>query len=244
MFARVTSLAFQSGNGGWIGSWSPGIGDPNVVGWLTVVAYLAASFCCWRQYRRLREPPGAEAPNKATTSARSLGAVVLAFFGARKRLLDLPLRQRLRTLWLGLTLVLLLLGINKQLDLQTVLTEVGRIVSKAEGWYEIRRRVQLAFIFFVAIVGLATFRAVLLLARGELRNLRAVLAGTLFIICFVTIRAASFHHIDLFLGSDIGGFKMNWVIELGGILFIIWGAVRTESSFSGSSTASRPPSSR
>jgi hypothetical protein len=214
------------GGRGWIGSWSPGIGDPNVVGWVTVVLYLAASALCWRQSRQL-------ARSAAATSARTSSAFVtfaLAFLGARRRLLALPVSERLQTLWRGLALVLLLLGINKQLDLQTALTELGRMSAHAGGWYARRRPVQVAFIGAVALVGLATFRAVLLLAAGELRSLRAVLAGTVFIIVFVTIRAASFHHIDRLLGSDIGGFRMNWVIEVGGLLFIIAGAYRGRAS--------------
>ncbi|MDB4983500.1 MAG: isopropylmalate isomerase [Myxococcales bacterium] len=223
----VSLVAFTAPGGatGWVGSWSPGIGDPNIVGWVTVVAYFTASFLCWRRFRELREPAGARAPGRTA----SLGWVLLAFLpfpflGARRRLLAMPVRERLRSLWLTLAVVLFLLGINKQLDLQTALTELGRIVARTFGWYADRRPVQLGFIVFVALVGLTTFRTMLFLARGALRNLRAVLAGTLFVICFVTIRAASFHHVDRLLGRDIGGFRMNWVLELGGILFIIVGA--------------------
>ena len=39
---------------GWIGSWSPGIGDPNVMGWITVVAYLWASYLCFAVHRAWR----------------------------------------------------------------------------------------------------------------------------------------------------------------------------------------------
>jgi hypothetical protein len=38
-----------SGNGhGWVGNWSPGIGDPTLVGWFTVVAYFVAALACWK----------------------------------------------------------------------------------------------------------------------------------------------------------------------------------------------------
>jgi hypothetical protein len=213
------AAATEAGRG-WIGSWSPGIGDPNVVGWLTVVGYLVASAMCWRQYRRL----GGSGEDRARARVPLFAAFALAFVGARRRLLAMPVADRLRALWLGLAVVLLLLGINKQLDLQTALTEGARIWARHAGWYEVRRPVQVAFIGAVALVGLLTLRAVLLLARGELGSLRAVLAGTVFIAAFVTIRAASFHHIDRLLGTDIGGFRMNWIVEVGGILFIIFGA--------------------
>src|SRR5882672_1117833 len=49
----LAALAVQSSTGdGWIGDWSPGIGDPTVMGWLTVAAYFAASWLCVRAFRR------------------------------------------------------------------------------------------------------------------------------------------------------------------------------------------------
>ena len=212
---------------GWIGSWSPGIGDPTVVGWVTVVGYLVASGLCWRQFRRLDETDGGgQRAGGRSTPGTAVSAIARALVTTRGRLRALPAHERLRALWLGLAVVLLLLGINKQLDLQTIVTELGRIAAKAHGWYGSRRPVQLVFILLVALVGLGVFRAVLLLAEGELRSMRVVLLGTLFLVCFVTIRAASFHHIDRLLGTDIGGFRMNWIIEIGGILLIIVGAAR------------------
>jgi hypothetical protein len=210
-------------NEGWIGNWSPGIGDPSLVGWLTVVAYLLAAGLCWRAFRRLGPRDGAD---RVTANATAVVLLFLTFTSRRARILAAPAVARLRALWLGLATVLLLLGINKQLDIQTAFTEALRGLAIDQGWYDIRRPIQVAFILLVAVIGLLTFRAVMLLARGELRGLSMVLGGVVFIICFVIIRAASFHHIDRLLGSDIGGFRLNWIIELGGILFIAVGAYR------------------
>lgn len=35
---------------GWVGNWSPGIGDPTVGGWVTVAAYGMAALLCFRAY--------------------------------------------------------------------------------------------------------------------------------------------------------------------------------------------------
>jgi hypothetical protein len=35
------------------------------------------------------------------------------------------------------------------------------------------------------------------------------------------IRAASFHHIDRFIGSTILGFRWNWLLEMGGITVVL-----------------------
>jgi len=79
----------------------------------------------------------------------------------------------------------------------------------------------------VAVAGWWLFRSVLSLAHGNLRQMRTVLLGTVFLLCFVTIRAASFHHLDRLLGVHLGGVKVNALLELGGIAFVIHGAWAT-----------------
>jgi len=222
-----TGLLVQTSGfaGGWIGSWSPGIGDPTLAGWITVLGYLVASYLCLRVFRRLSaEDP--ELGGARVHLAARLIPFLLALIGRRRRLSALPVDSRIAALWLGLALILLLLGINKQLDLQTALTETGRIMAHSEGWYEKRRTIQVGFILFVALIGIWGFGTVLLLARGRMRSLRSVLAGTIFLICFVAIRASSFHHVDKFLRYRLGDFKLNWILELGGISLICLGAYR------------------
>ena len=52
--------------------------------------------------------------------------------------------------WAGTAVLLILLGLNKQLDLQTLLTEAGRWMARQEGWYGSRRIAQAAFIVALA----------------------------------------------------------------------------------------------
>jgi hypothetical protein len=218
-----------------VGDWSPGIGDPSVIGWLTVAAYLMAAGLCFRVFRATR----------GGRSVRALGStlvLVLPWPSHRRRLEAVPVETRMAALWLGLAVLLLLLGINKQLDLQTVFTEIGRIVAHHYDWYDQRRNVQVIFIISVVLVGLwGLSRVRLLLGEGsspesragrpDVRTggatagpIRAVLAGTVVLLCFVSIRAASFHHIDALLGVRLEYVKVNWFLELGGIAFIAIGA--------------------
>jgi hypothetical protein len=218
----LTELLAQTSDpaGGWIGAWSPGIGDPTFVGWITVFAYLLASYLCWRVFRqfRLSDPAG----NRPLTTGYAVPVTVflVALAGAKRHTSRLPLPVRLAALWLAVGVALLLLGINKQLDLQTALTEIGRMMARDEGWYARRARVQLVFIVLVVLTGAWGLRAILLLAHGGLRSVRGVLIGMVFLVCFVAIRASSFHHVDNLLGYHLGGFKMNWLLELGGISFV------------------------
>ena len=101
--------------------WSPGIGDPTVMGWVAVAAYISAAAVA------------------GVASARGAFPV--------------PNRRRERLFWLSLVLVLSCLAVNKQLDLQSLLTALGRCLSRTQGWYDSRRAVQQDFI--VALGGLA-----------------------------------------------------------------------------------------
>lgn len=175
--------------------WRPGIGDPSFMGWFTVAAYLGG--VVWALVANQSDPPRETKPQRRI----------------RKRL------------WLGVAFVMLCLCFNKQLDLQSLVTDIARVIAKEQGWYEGRRDVQKAFIL-LAMIGAATFGGWLMWQfRQFWRGHRLLLAGLLFLLTFVVVRAVSFHHIDVFLGRRVFGFKMNWALELTGIFLVILAAV-------------------
>jgi hypothetical protein len=176
------------------GQWRPGIGDPTVVGWLTVVAYLVAAVCCGRMAWREPRPGGRT-------------------------------RSRPSAFWLLLSAMMVLLGINKQLDLQSFFTFVGRRVLTRSGLYQDRRHLQVIFIGGVAASCLVSLGSSLWLARRSLRHRWLALIGMALVMGFVVIRAASFHHVDVLLASRLGGLKWNWILELGGIFLVAVGAL-------------------
>jgi hypothetical protein len=127
-------------------------------------------------------------------------------------------------LWKGLFFLMVLLGINKQLDLQSALTELGRVLANQEGWYDRRQVVQVWFIVGVAAVCVFLAVFLLVLARRSPGPTWVALLGMIVVLAFVLIRAASFHHIDRFIGDRILGLKWNWVLEMGGISIILLGS--------------------
>ena len=186
---------------GWLaasvnGRWHPGIGDPDFLGWFTTVAYLAVAGLCAWAWRR-------------ESARKAIGE-----------------RGLVPGFWLMLAAVMLALGVNKQLDLQSWFTQVGKDLAKSEGWYARRRPVQVAFIGAVALVGMTGVGVVVWWLRGSVRRYRVAVAGMVYLICFVVIRAASFHHIDRLLHVGLEHVRLNHVLELGGIGLIGWGAVR------------------
>jgi hypothetical protein len=151
---------------------------------------------------------------------------VLAYAGTCLLCWACARRLRPSLFWWAVTLALLFLGINKQLDLQTWFTQVGRDMAMRDGWYAQRHDIQVAFI--AAMGGLFAMSAALVAwaLQGYWRTYLRVWSGMALLMFFIVVRAASFHHVDQLLMSDIGGMRMNWLFELGGLALIASGAWR------------------
>jgi hypothetical protein len=186
-------------------NWTPGIGDPTFVGWLTVILYFAASISCW--------------------------------ISARKVELGGNHRSNERLAWRFIAVLFLALGINKQLDLQTALTEAGRVIAHLQGWYEQRRSVQLDFIGLVAATCVTAAITLLIWMRRAPIPTWLALMGTILVFGYVLIRAASFHHIDRFIGESVLGLRWNWVIEISGISLVLIASQWRQISLSKSTSA-------
>ncbi|HTF90331.1 MAG TPA: hypothetical protein VK843_18085 [Planctomycetota bacterium] len=179
------------------GRWSIGIGDPTPIGWLTVVGYgLAACFAFGACRRARREASGLRDGDAARA-------------GNERRMVGL---------WLIACVVMALLGVNKQLDLQSLMTQSLRDLARSQGWYENRREYQQAFIAVVAIAAVVSVCVTVLALRPVLHRAWLTVFGLTWIVTFVLIRAASFHHVDRFLRG--GNVRWNWVLELGGIAMV------------------------
>jgi len=122
--------------------------------------------------------------------------------------------------WSMISLLMILLGINKQLDVQSLLTEVGRQIARAQGWMDSRRIVQFWFIVAFGTAAIAIFTLFVIMMRGLFRRFALAFAGLFFLLSFIIIRACSFHHFDEMLGFKFFELKMNWLLELTGIYLI------------------------
>lgn len=124
--------------------------------------------------------------------------------------------------WLLVIFILSIFGINKQLDFQVLLVEIGRPIALQSGWYESRRIVQAVFAF--ALTGIAGLFAVMMLflVRRHWRNNILALLGLL-ILCFYGImEAMSQSHVGCSLNLyEQWSFRLTDVIEMTGILLIL-----------------------
>lgn len=123
--------------------------------------------------------------------------------------------------WSLISLLMILLVVNKQIDLQSLLAEVGAQIAKARGWMDQRRIVQFWFIVPSGTTALVAFLSFVIIMRSLFRRFILAFIGLFFLLSFIFLRAVSFNHFDEILGSTPSGTKIYWVLELVGIYLIL-----------------------
>lgn len=167
---------------------------------------------------------GDPTPMGWTTVAAYLLASILSGLAARTAALRRNAGEA--RFWWITAAILLCLAINKELDLQSAFTAIGKHIAIQQGWYDARRQFQLVFIAGIMLAGLVAAVLMLRVSRKNSAGIRLALTGLAFIGAFVVIRATSFHHIDEWLGTGPLQLRWNWILELGGITVVLAGAWR------------------
>jgi hypothetical protein len=165
--------------------WSGQIGDPNVMGWLTVVLYALVSV---------------------------MAVVVLRTPGA--------LAGRVRAFWWLVAVAMALLAVNKQIDLQSALTALGRCIALRDGWYETRGGFQRVVLLGLGAAALALLALGLYALRRDLRRNLSALLGLSFVAGFVMMRAVGYHGFDMLINTEALRLRLNWLFEWAGPLMV------------------------
>jgi len=122
--------------------------------------------------------------------------------------------------WRFTAILLVLFGINELLDLQTLVTSVGRAHAMTNGWYDNRRSVQFAFVVALGVAAVLAGVALIRLTWRSHASVRLALAGLTFIGLFVLLRAASFHHVSAIFDRGVPGLNWGSLQEMVGILMV------------------------
>jgi hypothetical protein len=178
-------------------TWRPEIGDPTLIGWLTVIAYVMAAWVCVRAGRRARQHTVAD-PSECDPA----------------------------WMWLGCAAVLFCLGLNKQLDLQTLLIEVGRQVVQATGWFKQRRMVQRVFALVLAALTGIMLLGVTWKQRRFFKRNPLLLPGIMLVAGYVLLRVAAIDHVDESAGLKLDDRPWLAALELSGLLCIVAAGLR------------------
>jgi hypothetical protein len=174
-------------------TWRLGLNDPSFIGLLTTVLYFLAAALCFKCGTNQKQR--AESRNQKSDNGRE------------------------QFKWLVIAVVLLFLGLNIQLDLQTLLIQAGRHVAIADGWYDERRTLQKIFFIVLAVVIPGAILMAGWKSRSFLKRHVLVLPGCILLAAFVLIRAATFDHV----GGATGNLSKSSLtsIELLGIVCFI-----------------------
>lgn len=133
--------------------------------------------------------------------------------------------RRGQLFWQGMAFIMAILALNKQLDLQSLFTAVGRHVAMTEHWYGQRHKVQMLFIGGLAALAAVTVLLLAVITRTAGRGARLASVGITLLLFFIVTRAASFHHIDLFIKSRVWGVHWNVILEMTGIALVAYAAL-------------------
>lgn len=175
--------------------WEPGFGDNDLVGWMITLSYFVVALLCTAAFR---------------DEARS--------YRVTKRL------QR-PSFWLILTALLILLGFNKQLDLQTWVQSTGDGLVAANGLEGQRPGIKVLSLLLLALTGAGVTMAMLLYIGRQWRLYLLAFVGLLYLGVFVVLRAAD----SLPVLNDINRNyyeSVHLALELPGVLMIGVSAAR------------------
>lgn len=126
------------------------------------------------------------------TAAYGVSIIVAIYF---IKLVTQTGNKELRLLWIFITCVLLVLGVNKQLDLQILLRNLGRALAEIQGWQEYRRIVQKVF-SIIFVLGICIFTSIVFMrARRILLKAWIEIIGMIILFAFAMIRTGSINHI-------------------------------------------------
>jgi hypothetical protein len=145
--------------------------------------------------------------------------------------LSVILKGERRGFWIGLLIFLVILGLNKQLDLQAAVPLFGKCVAKAQGWYEGRRILQYGVVLVLLIGSAWTLWRI---ARS-MQGIRLAVAGLCLILAYIVIRAITFNHVAEALGLPEIPYAIRALIELAGIALILLNAILILGSKKGNS---------
>ena len=140
--------------------WRPGFGDNDLVGWMITLAYFLAALLCTAAFR------------DEARSYRLVGRLQRPAF------------------WLVLTALLVLLGFNKQLDLQTFVMSTGDELVTSARLEAHGRLLKLVSLLTLALTGAAIVLAMLLYIGRHWRLYLLAFVGLMYLGVFIVLRAA------------------------------------------------------
>lgn len=129
-------------------------------------------------------------------------------------------REILQRFYYSQALLLIGLGLDRQMGLLNWLTSYSRLIAMRDGWYYTRRAFQLELILGCTIAGLLFLGITCWWFRTILHTHWLPLVGAVGLLTYVAIRAVSLHDVDALLATRVWGLRWDTLCEVGGSIFL------------------------
>jgi hypothetical protein len=159
------------------------------------------------------------------TTAAYVLATIASWAAARRAGRAPGLPNGSRSLWLLIMVLMALLGLNKQLDLQSLLNEAGRMISFKLGLYGQRRDFQKWFVIGLLAITSSGALFMIIHFRGFWKQHLLLGSGLVLVLAYVTLRAVSFNHVNFPLGRHLENPRTGGLLETAGVAFILLAAL-------------------
>ena len=177
------------------GYWATNRGDPTVLGWGITILYGFTALTC----------------------------LYCTGFLDTKR--SFPISGLHAWFWWMIVVILILVGINKQLDLQMLLADFGRTYSKHHGWYDQRRPIQIRVLALGACAGIAVLLRVGYKLTRAPKSTWFALCGVILLGVNITIHLVSLHSAEHILMASKMGVSFENALEIMTLVWIIISAM-------------------
>jgi len=124
-------------------------------------------------------------------------------------------------IWLVIALAMVILCINRVIDLQSLFKAFGRQMASQNGWYEERGLYQAILVGSIAAIFADGFLSSALTLRKSGGAVALALAGAILLVGFVITRSISLQLLDEMLKLRIADLSINLIIENAVILFVL-----------------------
>jgi hypothetical protein len=123
--------------------------------------------------------------------------------------------------WYAVTIFIILLGINKQLDLQMLFADYARLYAKMSGMFVNRKPFQHKIISLLATIGISVFFIFIYNFWRAPKTTWIALFGFSILFSFPLIRLVSLHRLESLLYKSFLSVKIVDVIEIIGISIVL-----------------------
>lgn len=133
---------------------------------------------------------------------------------------------RERWLWRLCGFFFLFQALNTPLDLHAFPGAFGRCLAHAQGWYDNRQQIQVAFLIGLAIGAALLFLLTLAVFYRNMLNNLLLVSGVVITLGITLIKGINYHGTEVILGGGSGPFRWADLIEYSGIAIALLAALK------------------